>query len=69
MSDLLASVLMSCVSFLVEGMDKKPGVFGWLIRRRSGYLEVVEEVLNILLRELTVGVYDETTKSETHCPG
>ena len=49
-------------------MDKRPGVFGWLIRRPE-HLEEVEEVLNVLLRELTVGVYDETTKSETHCPG
>ena len=40
-------------------MDRRPGVSGRLIRRRPGYLEVIEEVLNFLLRELTLGVYDE----------
>ena len=69
MPDSLVSVLILCISFWVEDIDKRPGVFGWLIRRRLGHLEEVEEVFNVLLRELTVGVYDEITKSETHCPG
>ena len=43
-------------------------MFGWLIRIRPVHLEEVE-VLNFWLREVTVGVYDKTTKSETYCPG
>jgi len=53
----------------VEGIGERPGVFAWLIRRRLGHLDEVEGELNFLLREVMVGVYDETTKSETHCPG
>jgi len=56
MPDPSTSVLISCVSFRVEGIGQRPGAFGWLIRRRLGDLEKVDKVLNFWLREVTVGV-------------
>jgi hypothetical protein len=59
------------VSFLVEGIDLRPGVLGWLIRRILADLEEVDDsdVVNLSLMEWIVGVYDETTKSEMQDPG
>jgi len=45
------SDLILCVSFLVEGIGGRPGVFGWLIRTRLVDLEAVDEFLNLLLRD------------------
>ena len=33
------------------------------------HLEEVDDAIDLSLRVRTVGVYDETTKSETHDPG
>lgn len=33
------------------------------------HLEEMDDAANLSLMERTVGVYDETTKSETHDPG
>jgi hypothetical protein len=43
-------------------------VLGWLIRMRLVHLEEVDDAMNLSFRERTVGVYDETTKSEMHDP-
>jgi hypothetical protein len=60
--------LRACVSVRVNGMEKRPGVLGWLIRIRLVHLEEVVDAMNLLFRERTVGIYDETTKSEMHVP-
>jgi hypothetical protein len=55
--------LTARVSFLVEGIGLRPGVFGWLIRMIFVLLEEVDDMANLLSMERTVGVYDETAKS------
>ena len=35
---------------------------------RLVHLEEVDDAMNLSLRERTVGIYDETTKSEMHDP-
>jgi hypothetical protein len=59
---------MLSVSVLVKGMEERPGVLGWLIRIRLVHLEEADDAMNLSLRERTVGIYDETTKSEMHDP-
>jgi hypothetical protein len=59
---------MLSVSVLVKGMEERPGVLGWLIRMRLVQLEEVDDAMNLSLRERTVGIYDETTKSDIHNP-
>jgi hypothetical protein len=62
------NALRACVFVRVEGIEERPGVLGWLIRTRLVHLEEVNDAMNLSLREWTVGVYDETTKSEMHDP-
>jgi hypothetical protein len=59
---------MACVSVWAKGIEERPGVLGWLIRTRLVHLEEVDDARNLSLRERTVGIYDETTKSEMHDP-
>jgi hypothetical protein len=59
---------MACVSAWAKGMEGRPGVLGWLIRTRLVHLEELDDAMNLSLREQTVVIYDETTKSEMHDP-
>jgi len=64
---------MAFNSSVVPGIRESPGVFGWLIMRS---LDNDDENGRALVgpfafskSALTVGVYDDTTKSETQDPG
>jgi len=63
---------ISLVSFVVPGSGVQPGVFGWLTTSRlvgeSSKFSVSEDLLSFSSSELTVGVYEDTARSEMHDP-
>ena len=62
---------MASTSFVVPGIGERPGVFGWLITRSfdDSRGRTPADNLNFDRSALTVGVYEDTAKSDMHDPG
>lgn len=58
-----------CVSLVVAGMGGSFGVLGWLTKRILVLIRLVlVDFLSLSSRVVTVGMYDDTAKSERHIP-
>jgi len=62
---------IASISFIVPLIGEQPGVFGWLMMRNSSDVNgsIFVEPLTVRRSALTVGVYDDTAKSEIQEPG
>jgi len=61
---------MKFISSVVAGIGEQRGVFGWLMIRSfdDAGCCILSDALSFWSRELTVGVYEESAKSEMQEP-